>query len=550
MEKIDYYSSSNTIQKVTTCINNKNNSPTFYRIKLTKRENRNDARLSLPIIKGGVNPRLSATSTTSAEESILKLLEKVKLTLIKAIDQNYIKSENLFYIFDNISTSINELGLQTTSILTYFHNIVSCIYGYLSTHIIVPVNPLVIDSVVENNQISNTDLYISNKNNQIQPASTLREILPFKEVAIKWFNYKYSFTVKTKDNPNPLSKKTLQGYNKTMNSIIIPFFEKCDNIDELSNEQLQDCIDNTNGSRQKESVYVVLKMIIDYARGNNYLSSLRTIEKPKKAKSNSKLKIEGHDFIYIEASRQSFWLDCFEKENTDVAYLFEGMLLEGFRPEEACGLDWTTLVENANFFIVNNAYKDFPVYNENAEVIGHIRQYDTLKTDESYRKIPVHPRYREVLLKHKKNQQEYFKRCHLKWSEHTPIFLNRYHNPYVPENLAKALRTFREKYNLEYLTPYGLRHSFATFLSEQGMRDIVLMKLMGHADFGTTQKYYIFVSDERKKQEYEKAWGIGVANDIQNINIVDQNNVNLQVFEQLQKLWIQTLVASTMVQKK
>lgn len=550
MEKIDYYPSSNTIQKVTTCVNNKNNSPTFYRIKLTKRENRNDARLSLPIIKGGVNPRLSATSTTSAEESILKLLEKVKLTLIKAIDQNYIKSENLFYIFDNISTSINELGLQTTSILTYFHNIVSCIYGYLSTHIIAPVNPLVIDSVVENNQISNTDLYISNKNNQIQPASTLREILPFKEVAIKWFNYKYSFTVKTKDNPNPLSKKTLQGYNKTMNSIIIPFFEKCDNIDELSNEQLQDCIDNTNGSRQKESVYVVLKMIIDYARGNNYLSSLRTIEKPKKAKSNSKLKIEGHDFIYIEASRQSFWLDCFEKENTDVAYLFEGMLLEGFRPEEACGLDWTTLVENANFFIVNNAYKDFPVYNENAEVIGHIRQYDTLKTDESYRKIPVHPRYREVLLKHKKNQQEYFKRCHLKWSEHTPIFLNRYHNPYVPENLAKALRTFREKYNLEYLTPYGLRHSFATFLSEQGMRDIVLMKLMGHADFGTTQKYYIFVSDERKKQEYEKAWGIGVANDIQNINIVDQNNVNLQVFEQLQKLWIQTLVASTMVQKK
>lgn len=85
------------------------------------------------------------------------------------------------------------------------------------------------------------------------------------------------------------------------------------------------------------------------------------------------------------------------------------------------------------------------------------------------------------------------------WSENTPIFLNRYHQPYVPENLAKALRTFREKYNLEYLTPYGLRHSFATFMSEQGMRDIVLMKLMGHADFGTTQKYYIFVSNERNK---------------------------------------------------
>lgn len=49
----------------------------------------------------------------------------------------------------------------------------------------------------------------------------------------------------------------------------------------------------------------------------------------------------------------------------------------------------------------------------------------------------------------------------------------------------------------------------------------VKMKLMGHADFGTTQKYYIFVSDARKKQEYE----------------------------QLQKIWLQTLIASTMLQK-
>ncbi len=153
------------------------------------------------------------------------------------------------------------------------------------------------------------------------------------------------------------------------------------------------------------------------------------------------------------------------------------------------------------------------------------------------------------MIKHKESQKQLFKKLHLKWSEHTPIFLNRYHRPYVPENLAKCLNTFREKYELEYLTPYGLRHSFATFLSEQGMRDIVLMKLMGHADFGTTQKYYIFVSDERKKQEYELAWGITPKQDnttnVQNA----QNDIMLKELEQLQKIWIQTLVTSTMLQK-
>lgn len=558
MEKI-LCNTNNTMQKIDTCTKDKNTNSTFYRIRLFNRPDRHDARISLPVFDGGINPRLTASSSLSQEEAVTKLLEKIKQRLIEGIDQEYVGTHNLFFIFDNISTSIHDLEIQTSTILTHFHNIVSCIYGYLNTHIIAPVAPQATNSILHNNQITNTDIYVSDVNNQIQPAANLKEVLPFKEVAIQWFHYKYSFTKKTEDNPNPLSRKTLQGYNKTMNLIIIPFFEKYDNIDTISNEELQKCIDSTNGTRQKETVYIVLKMIIDYARANNYITSLRTLKKPPKPKKNSKLKIEGHDFVYIESRRQSYWLDCFEQEQLDVTYLFEGMLLEGFRPEEACGLDWSSLVEDDNYFIINNAYKDFPVYNDDAEVIGHIRQYDTLKSDDSYRKIPVHPRYREILIKHRENQKKLFKRIKSKWSEHTPIFLNKYHQPYVPENLAKALRTFRNKYNLEYLTPYGLRHSFATFMSEQGMRDIVLMKLMGHAEFATTQKYYIFVSDERKKQEYEQAWGLVPPsnNDIVNITGTDEKNTNetdihsimIKEFEQLQKIWIQNLITSTMLQK-
>lgn len=557
MEKI-ICNTNNTMQKIDTSLKGNKEASPFYRIKLLTRQNRHDARISLPIFKGGVNPRLAASSSISAEQAVSNLLEKIRVALIDGIDQGDITADNIFYIFDNISTSIHDLKIQTSTILTYFHNIVSCIYGYINTRIIAPVAPQVTNSVC-NNQITNTDIYISDKNNQIQPASTLKEILPFKEVAIKWFNYKNSFTIESKDNPSPLSAKTLQGYNKAMNRIIIPFFKENNSIDDLSNENLQECIDTTSGDRYKETVYIVLKMILDYARENNYISSLRTLKKPPKAKKNSKFKIEGHDFVYIESSRQSVWLDAFEEEGTDVAYLFEGMLVEGFRPEEACGLDWTSLVEDDTYFIVNNAYKDFPVYNDTAEVIGHIRQYDRLKTDESYRKIPVHPRYRAILIKHRDNQKKLFKKLKLEWSVHTPIFLNRYHKPYVPENLSKCLKKFREKYNLEYVTPYGLRHSFATFLSEQGMRDIVLMKLMGHADFGTTQKYYIFVSDMRKKQEYEQAWGILTAQDnnkvvatqviTQNTNEIEINSIMMKEFEQLQRMWMQTLIASTMVQK-
>ena len=95
-------------------------------------------------------------------------------------------------------------------------------------------------------------------------------------------------------------------------------------------------------------------------------------------------------------------------------------------------------------------------------------------------------------------------------------------------------------------------------MSEKGMRDIVLMKLMGHADFRTTEKYYIFVSDERKKKEYEQAWGLTPTTNEENIdcsNIQNNNDNNIDMnmmakeFEQLQKIWMQTLAIFVMAQK-
>lgn len=60
----------------------------------------------------------------------------------------------------------------------------------MNTNIIAPVAPQVTDAVLSNNQIANTDLYVSSANNQIQPDKDLCEILSFQQVAIKWFNYK------------------------------------------------------------------------------------------------------------------------------------------------------------------------------------------------------------------------------------------------------------------------------------------------------------------------------------------------------------------------
>jgi len=120
--------------------------------------------------------------------------------------------------------------------------------------------------------------------------------------------------------------------------------------------------------------------------------------------------------------------------------------------------------------------------------------------------MPCPKRLKERLLRHKEKQKELFKIYKLEWTEEQYIFLNIHRRPYVTENLSKPLRRFVKKHNLEHIAPYNLRHSFATFMFENGMSELVLMKLMGHKDFNTTKKYYIVVSKKKKLEEINKVY--------------------------------------------
>lgn len=92
-------------------------------------------------------------------------------------------------------------------------------------------------------------------------------------------------------------------------------------------------------------------------------------------------------------------------------------------------MKWTALDIENNELIINNAYKDFIVYDENRNPIGHERRDDRLKNQQSYRRIPLTPRLKKVLLKHKESQKKIFKTSraikdqHRKWSENEYMFL-------------------------------------------------------------------------------------------------------------------------------
>lgn len=137
-------------------------------------------------------------------------------------------------------------------------------------------------------------------------------------------------------------------------------------------------------------------------------------------------------------------------------------------------------------------------------IIGHKFQDGDLKTEESYRNIPMSVRLKNMLLNIKKEKQEKYKFEGKKWDDSDYVFLNQLSQPYTPERLPTKIKAFIKKYNLEHMTVYGFRHSYATLMSEKGMDREVLRELMGHAEFETTDFYYIHISEERKKKEYER----------------------------------------------
>lgn len=137
-------------------------------------------------------------------------------------------------------------------------------------------------------------------------------------------------------------------------------------------------------------------------------------------------------------------------------------------------------------------------------IIGHIYQDGDLKTEESYRNIPMSRRLKNFLLRIKNQKKESYKCQGKKWNENDYVFLNQLGNAYTPERLQRKMTEIIKKYKLEHMTVYGFRHSFATLMSETGMDREVLREIMGHSEFETTDFYYIHISEERKKKEYAR----------------------------------------------
>lgn len=438
-----------------------------YKIKVSPKDNGYQARTTLDL--GGVlktNPRPECYSINSPKEAITKLVEKMQIIL-----SNYTMKR------------VKLVGIEEPNIVYYI------LEETEEKPKITFKEPVLVETTKDIEQKKKKTCLIENSY-----IADSNKIYSVNECGYIWFDYIISRTKKNPDEENYLSNKTAESYIYTLKRLILPFLEEYTNIKDIDEEHITALLATINGKTQKKDTLTVIKLFFSFLKSNKYVkyNVATEIKLPRKRKQLDEIE-------FIDEESREKWIACFLKEDSNISLLFLTMLLTSARPEEACGFKWNAIDFDNNDVYIGNAYKDFCIFNEHMEVIGHERKDDILKTPESYRHILLDPILKKALKNHKERQQHLYKRLHKKWTDNEYIFLNNYNQPFVSDTLSRNMPRFLNRHKeLKHLTVYGLRHSFATHCKELGMEAEVLAKLMGHTEYETTQKYYIHVSKKRK----------------------------------------------------
>ena len=419
-------------------------------------------------------------------------------------------------VIQRLSTSFNNLCISAPETIQKLYEVINLINNINSSfsNIIPFYAPA--NNILQHTIQQPLQTYIKSETSVNAKQSKKQDVLyTIEDVAIKWKRYEIQLCEKTEDNPRPLSHKTVDGYIKILDSKIIPFFKskKLLYIKQVKENIIKDLIKSVNGYDVKRIIYIVCVLIFRYLADEKIIDNdpMQNVSKPIKPS-----KTKEDEIVCIDPEDYHLYIDAFEEENTDVSILFETILYAGLRPEEACGLKWNALrfnkQNNRYELVIENASKNIAIYDDNMNKIGYKKQDDTLKTDDSYRCVPVNPRLANQLFKHKENQKQRLKssikmkKKGKKWSENEYMFLSRYYKPYIPESLPKPLRQLCDKYELERFSPYALRRSFATWCFENGMSETTLTEIMGHSTFETTHKFYVRVTKKTKHREMAKVF--------------------------------------------
>ena len=159
----------------------------------------------------------------------------------------------------------------------------------------------------------------------------------------------------------------------------------------------------------------------------------------------------------------------------------------GLRRSEAIGLKWSAIDFQNDTISIRHTVTCCNLEGKTVQIAN-----DTTKTKSSMRTLPLVPAFKELLLAHKKQQEEYRRLCGRSYDKRylDYICVDEMGRLISPHYLTSAFPKLLAQNGLRHIRFHDLRHSCASLLLSNGVSMKQIQEWLGHSDFSTTANVY------------------------------------------------------------
>ena len=297
-----------------------------------------------------------------------------------------------------------------------------------------------------------------------------------------------------------ISPRTYQGYVEKSKTI----------LEHLGNMQLQKIelyhlqkfiSDLQNVGKSPKSLrhyYSILKMCFDDAIMCRHISLNPT--------RNLKLPSMRRKELNIMTKEEQLVFEGFMKKyRMGTAYIV--LVNTGLRAGELSGLTWKDVDFENKALYVRRGMQKITTYDDDFNKVKRERKVTDVKTENSYRVVPMLDKVVKILQEYKKKiqaEQEELAELGEGFKEDDFIFKTKYNHPITSEYLRKTCQGICKSNNFRKVGIHELRHTFSTRSIEAGIDLRVLQEILGHASYSTTADIYVHILGQVKLSQMNR----------------------------------------------
>lgn len=185
----------------------------------------------------------------------------------------------------------------------------------------------------------------------------------------------------------------------------------------------------------------------------------------------------------LTLDEQKRFEEALRKDRLGPAFMVS--LYAGLRRGEILGLKWKDIDFNNNTLSVKRA-----LLREKDKDTGKSElRLDLVKTKKSCRTVPIPEELVCCLKKHKATQAREKLKAGAMYQDQEMVFCTMLGTSIEPRNFNRTFKRIIEIAEIEDFNLHGLRHTYATRLSEMGISSKIIQEFMGHSQSTTTDGY-------------------------------------------------------------